>query len=86
MKSFREFKAFLDARPAYNNPNDDAIAGMDDKLKAHWKEKILYGGDLKSLQQRMQNAHKRNKRQKKIDKLQSTNQWAGLESIDCKND
>jgi len=66
MKSFRDFKKILDSRPAYNNPKDDAYAGMDDKMKAHWKEKTLYGGDVKSLKKRMHDAHKRNKRQRKI--------------------
>lgn len=85
MKTFREFKSFLDSRPAFKNPKDDAYAGIDDQLNADWKDKILYGGDSKSLKQRMQNAYKRNKRQKKIDKLQSTNQWAGLESVEFKD-
>lgn len=79
MKSFKEFKSYLDSRPVFNNPKDDEIVGMDDKLIEKLKKKTIYGGDLKSLKQRMQNAHKRNKRQKKIDKLQSTNQWQGLE-------
>ena len=34
---------------------------------------------FKSLKKRMDDDHQRNKRQKKIDKLQSTNQWSGLE-------
>ena len=58
MKSFRDFKKILDSRPAYNNPKDDADAGMDDKMKAHWKEKTLYGGDIKSLKKRMHDAHR----------------------------
>ena len=82
MKSFRDFKKILDSRPAYNNPKDDADAGMDDIMKAHWKEKTLYGGDIKSLKKRMHDAHKRNKRQKKIDKLQSTQTWLGLENLE----
>lgn len=82
MKSFRDFKKTLDSRPAYNNPKDDADAGMDDKMKAHWKEKTLYGGDIKSLKKRMYDAHRRNKRQKKIDKLQSTQTWLGLENLE----
>lgn len=82
MKSFRDFKKILDSRPAYNNPQDDADAGMDDKIKAHWKEKTLYGGDIKSLKKRMHDAHRRNKRQKKIDKLQSTQTWLGLENLE----
>jgi len=69
MKSFSDFKKILDSRPAYNNPKDDADAGMDDKMKAHWKDKTLYGGDIKSLKKRMHDAYRRNKRQKKIDKL-----------------
>lgn len=86
MKSFKDFKSILDSRPAYNNPKDDADAGMDDKLKAHWKKKTIYGGDSISLKKRMRNAYARNKRQEKIHKLQSTNQWTGLESIESKDE
>lgn len=41
--------------------------------------KKKYTVSFKSLKKRMGDAHQRNKRQKKIDKLQSTNQWSGLE-------
>jgi hypothetical protein len=80
MKSYKQFKQFIDSRPAFNNPrDDDSISGMDDKLIEKEKEMTLYGGGIKSLKQRMKDAHKRSKRQQKIDKLQSTNQWQGLE-------
>jgi hypothetical protein len=80
MKSYNQFKQFIDSRPAFNNPrDDDSISGMDDKLIEKEKEMTLYGGGIKSLKQRMKDAHKRYKRQQKIDKLQSTNQWQGLE-------
>ena len=78
VKSYKELMTYLDSRPAFNNPRDDAAVGMDDKLKEKQKKKTIYGGDIRSLKQRMSDADKRNKRQKKIDKLQSTNQWAGL--------
>ena len=80
MKSYKQFKQFIDSRHAFNNPRDDgSISGMDDRLVEKQKERTLYGGGIKSLKQRMKDAHKRNKRQQKIDKLQSTNQWQGLE-------
>ena len=79
MKSYKELMAHLDSRPVFNNPRDDAAVGMDDKLQEKQKKKIIYGGDIRSLKRRMSDADKRNKRQKKIDKLQSTNQWQGLE-------
>ena len=41
--------------------------------------KKKYSVSFKSLKKRMGDAHQRNKRQKKIDKLQSTNQWKNLE-------
>ena len=78
MKSYKELMTYLDSRPAFNNPRDDAAFGMDDKLQEKQKNKTIYGGDIRSLKKRMSDADKRNKRQKKIDKLQSTNQWAGL--------
>lgn len=70
---------YLDSRPAFNNPRDDDSVGMDDKLQEKQKKKTIYGGDVRALKKRMSDAYKRNKRQKKIDKLQSTNQWQGLE-------
>jgi len=79
MKSYKELMTYLDSRPAFNNPNDDAAYGMNDKLQEKQKKKTIYGGDVRSLKKRMNDAYKRNKRQKKIDKLQSTNQWQGLE-------
>ena len=79
MKSFKELISHLDSRPVFNNPRDDAAVGMNDKLQEKQKKKIIYGGDIRSLKRRMSDADKRNKRQKKIDKLQSTNQWQGLE-------
>ncbi len=79
MKSFKELISHLDSRPVFNNPRDDAAVGMDDKLQEKQKKKTIYGGDIRSLKKRMSDADKRNKRQKKIDKLQSTNQWQGLE-------
>lgn len=79
MKSFKELISHLDSRPVFNNPRDDAAVGMDDKLQEKQKKKTIYGGDIRLLKKRMSDADKRNKRQKKIDKLQSTNQWQGLE-------
>lgn len=80
MKSYKQFKQFIDSRHAINNPRDNSsISGMDDRLVEKQKERTLYGGGIKSLKQRMKDAHKRSKRQQKIDKLQSTNQWQGLE-------
>ena len=79
MKSYKELIAHLDSRPVFNNPRDDAAVGMDDKLQEKQKKNTIYGGDIRSLKKRMSDADKRNKRQKKIDKLQSTNQWAGLQ-------
>mgnify|MGYP003110876753 CR=1 FL=1 len=80
MKSYKELMTYLDSRPAFNNPRDDAaVGGMDDKLQEKQKKNTIYGGDIRSLKKRMSDADKRNKRQKKIDKLQSTNQWQGLE-------
>ena len=79
MKSYKELISHLDSRPVFNNPRDDAAVGMNDKLQEKQKKKIIYGGDIRSLKRRMSDADKRNKRQKKIDKLQSTNQWQGLE-------
>jgi len=70
---------YLDSRPAFNNPKDDNAYGMNDKLQEKQKKKTIYGGDVRALKKRMNDAYKRNKRQKKIDKLQSTNQWQGLE-------
>ena len=79
MKSYKELMTCLDSRPVFNNPRDDAAFGMDVKLQEKQKNKTIYGGDIRSLKKRMSDADKRNKRQKKIDKLQSTNQWAGLQ-------
>jgi len=79
MKSYKQLMTYLDSRPAFNNPRDDDSVGMDDKLQEKQKKKTIYGGDVRSLKKRMSDAYKRNKRQKKIDKLQSTNQWQGLE-------
>lgn len=31
--------------PAYNNPRDDAVIGMDTKRIADEKKKTIYGGD-----------------------------------------
>jgi len=77
----KSYKQFIDSRRAFNNPRDDSsISDWDDKLVKKEKERTLYGGDTKSLKQRMKDAHKRSKRQQKIDTLQSTNQWQGLES------
>jgi len=76
----KSYKQFIDSRPAINNPRDNSsISGMDDRLVEKQKERTLYGGGIKSLKQRMKDAHKRYKRQQKIDKLQSANQWQGLE-------
>ena len=81
MKSYKQFKQFIDSRPAINNPRDNSsISGMDDRLVEKQKERILYGGGIKSLKQRMKDAHQRNKRQKRIDALQSdSGMWKGLE-------
>ena len=79
MKSYKQLMTYLDSRPAFNNPRDDDSVGMDGKLQEKQKKKTIYGGDVRALKKRMSDAYKRNKRQKKIDKLQSTNQWQGLE-------
>ena len=79
MKSYKELMTYLDSRPAFNNPKDDNAYGMNDKLQEKQKKKTIYGGGVRDLKKRMNDAYKRNQRQKKIDKLQSTNQWQGLE-------
>ena len=45
----KRFKSFIDSRPAYNNPKDDDDIGMNDKLKAQCKDRILYGGDISNI-------------------------------------
>jgi len=80
MKTYKQFKKIIDSRPAFNNPKDDKVKSMDSKEIQQAIDSTIYGGDIKSLKQRMQNADKRNKRQKKIDRLQSTGEWSGLEN------
>jgi len=79
MKIFKQLKQHLDSRPAFNNPKDNDIGGWDNKEIKREKESTIYDGESVNLKDRMQRAYKRNKRQKKIDRLQSTSEWPGLE-------
>ena len=79
MKTFKQLKQHLDSRPAFNNPKDNDIGGWDNKEIKREKESTIYGRESVNLKDRMQRAYKRNKRQKKIDRLQSTSEWPGLE-------
>ena len=71
MKTYKQIRDYI-----YNNPRaDKQDVDMDDKEIKKIKNKMLYD-DLVS---RMKNAYDRNKRKKKIDKLQSNDDhWKGL--------
>lgn len=71
MKTYKQIRDYI-----YNNPRaDKQDVDMDDKEIKKIKNRMLYD-DLVS---RMKNAYDRNKRKKKIDKLQSNdNHWKGL--------
>lgn len=71
MKTYKQIRDYI-----YNNPRaDKQDVDMDDKETKKIKNKMLYD-DLVS---RMKNAYDRNKRKKKIDKLQSNDDhWKGL--------
>lgn len=81
MKTFKQLKQYLDSRPAFNNARDYQDGGWDDNEIQRDKDATLYGGESTNLKTRMQRAYKRNKRQKKIDRLQSTSEWPGLENF-----
>jgi len=71
MKTYKQIRDYI-----YNNPRaDKQDVDMDDKKVKEIKNKMLYD-DLVS---RMKNAYDRNKRKKKIDKLQSNDDhWKNL--------
>jgi len=71
MKTYKQIRDYI-----YNNPRaDKQDVDMDDKEIKKIKNRMLYD-DLVS---RMKNAYDRNKRKKKIDKLQSNDDhWKGL--------
>lgn len=71
MKTFKQLRHHLNSSFLDTNAVDS-----DDKEIKQTKDKMLYASDLKS---RMQRAYKRNKRQQKIDRLQSTGEWPGLQ-------
>lgn len=81
MKTFKQLRQHLDSRPVFINPRDNEIGDWDNKEIKREKESTIYGGESLNLKDRMQRAYKRNKRQKKIDRLQSTSEWPGLESF-----
>ena len=81
MKTFKQLRQHLDSRPVFINPRDNEIGDWDNKEIKREKESTIYGGESVNLKDRMQRAYKRNKRQKKIDRLQSTSEWPGLESF-----
>jgi phage/plasmid-associated DNA primase len=81
MKTFKQLKQYLDLRPASNNVTHYQDGGWDDNDIQRDKDATLYGVESTNLKTRMQRAYKRNKRQKKIDRLQSTSEWPGLESF-----
>ena len=76
MKTYKQLRQSLDSIPVFNNPRDNQLSGWDDKESQRANQSTIYAGDLKS---RMQNAYKRMKRKRKIEKLQSTDEWKGLE-------
>lgn len=71
MKTYKQIRDLI-----YNNPRADRQnVDTDDKEEKKIKDRMLYD-DLKK---RMSDAYQRNKRQKKIDKLQSNDDhWKGL--------
>jgi hypothetical protein len=72
MKTYKQIKDLI-----YNNPRaDKQNVDTDNKEEEKLKSKMLYDDLLK----RMNNAYKRNKREKKIDKLKNnSSHWKGLE-------
>ena len=72
MKTYKEIKDLI-----YNNRRADRQnIDNDSKDEEKLKSKMLYDNLLK----RMSDAHKRNKRSKKIDKLKNdSSHWKGLE-------
>jgi len=72
MKTYKEIKDLI-----YNNPRADRQnIDNDSKDEEKLKSKMLYDNLLK----RMSDAHKQNKRSKKIDKLKNdSSHWKGLE-------
>jgi hypothetical protein len=72
MKTYKQIKDLI-----YNNPRaDKQNVDTDSKEEEKLKSKMLYDDLLK----RMNNAYKRNKREKKIDKLKNnSSHWKGLE-------
>jgi len=72
MKTYKQIKDLI-----YNNPRaDKQNIDTDSKEEEKLKSKMLYDDLLK----RMNNAYKRNKREKKIDKLKNnSSHWKGLE-------
>jgi len=72
MKTYKQIKDLI-----YNNPRaDKQNVDTDSKEEEKLKSKMLYDDLLK----RMNNAYKRNKRKKKIDKLKNnSSHWKGLE-------
>lgn len=76
MKTFKQLRHHLNTSFLDSDANDTNAVDSDEKEIKQTKHKMLYASDLKS---RMQRAYKRNKRQQKIDKLQSTGEWPGLQ-------
>jgi len=72
MRTYKQIKDLI-----YNNPRaDKQNVDTDSKEEEKLKSKMLYDDLLK----RMNNAYKRNKREKKIDKLKNnSSHWKGLE-------
>lgn len=73
MKTYKQIKDII-----YNNPRADRQSGdgWDDKKEKKIMDKMLYDDVI----ERMKNAYQKNKRQKKIDKLQSKqSHWKGLQ-------
>ena len=79
MKTFKQLKQHLDSRPVFNNARENHPIDWDEKEIKRDKDSTMYGWESSNLKDRMQRAYKRNKRQKKIDRLQSTPEWPGLE-------
>jgi len=72
MKTYKEIRDIV-----YNNPRADkqAKGTWDDQKKKEIMDKMLYD----DVRKRMKDAYQRNKRQAKIDKLQSNkSHWKGL--------
>ena len=72
MKTYKQIRDLI-----YNNPRaDKQNVDSDDAAEKKLKDKMLYDDLIK----RMGDAYKKNKRQKKIDKLKSNdNHWKGLQ-------